>query len=65
MAFRECLLKAPSLFTRLGEQVGSLQHIVSFTNYRFGPRRGYIGSEELMDILIDFELSLRDRVDVD
>lgn len=65
MAFREFLLKAPSLFTRLGEQVGALQHIVSFTNYRFGPRRGYIGSEELMDILIDFELSLRDRVDVD
>jgi hypothetical protein len=65
MAFREFLLKAPSMFTRLGEQVGSLQHIVSFTNYRFGARGGNIGSEELMDILIDFELSLRGRAEVD
>ena len=64
-AFRDFLLKAPSLFSRLGEQIGALQHIVSFSNYRFGPRRAVIGSEELMDILMDFEISLRGRDEFD
>jgi hypothetical protein len=63
VAFREFLLRAPSLFSRLGEQIGALQHIVSFTNYRFGSRRRVVGSEELMDILMDFEGSLRGRDD--
>jgi hypothetical protein len=58
-AFREFLLKAPYLFNELGERLGAIQHIVSFWQFRF-PKgvRTSIGSEELADILIDFEFSL-------
>jgi hypothetical protein len=58
-AFREFLLKAPFLFNELGERLGAIQHIVSFWRFRF-PKgvRPSIGSEELADILIDFEFSL-------
>lgn len=60
MAFRDFLLKAPSLFMRLGEQIGAIQHIVSFCQYRLGPRKALITSEELVDMLMDFEISLQD-----
>jgi hypothetical protein len=59
MVFRDFLLKAPSLFMRLGEQIGALQHIVSFCQYRLGPRSALLGSEELVDMLMDFEVSLQ------
>ncbi|MBB5746035.1 hypothetical protein [Brevundimonas variabilis] len=62
--FKGFLLAAPSLFMRLGEQLGAIQHIVSFSSYRFGAKAAPPGSEELMDILMDFEVSLRIR-DVD
>ncbi len=58
-AFREFLLAAPDMFTRLGEQLGALQHIVSFWRYRFQGHGGrMVGGSELMDILLDFEDSL-------
>lgn len=58
-AFREFLLKAPTLFYQLGERLGSVDHIVSFWRYRFPPDvRPKIGTEELFDILADFESSL-------
>lgn len=60
-AFREFLLDAPNLFTRLGEQVGALQHIVSFWRYRFGRDAAQLGVEELIDIFMDFESSLSER----
>lgn len=61
-AFREFLLDAPLLFTRLGEQVAALRHIVSFWHYRISG--GPIGADELLDIFADFEASLARRDDV-
>lgn len=63
-AFREFLLDAPLLFTRLGEEVGTLQHIVSFWRYRFGPNAAPVSVEELIDIFMDFEGSLSERNEV-
>lgn len=58
-AFREFLLRAPTLFFELGERLGALQHIVSFWRFRFpeGSRMSIAG-DELVDILLDFEFSL-------
>ena len=60
-AFREFLLDAPHLFTRLGEQVGAVEHIVSFWRFRFGPDAAKASVEELIDIMMDFEGSLAPR----
>ncbi|CAN5274245.1 hypothetical protein BH10PSE1_BH10PSE1_05010 [soil metagenome] len=60
-AFREFLLDAPHLFTRLGEQVGAVQHILSFWRFRFGPKSPQVAVEELIDIMMDFEGSLAPR----
>jgi len=58
-AFREFLLKAPTLFYELGERLGSVHHIVSFWGYRFPTgRRPKINFEELEDLFADFEASL-------
>ncbi|QTN19848.1 hypothetical protein HZ989_01850 [Brevundimonas sp. AJA228-03] len=59
--FRDFLLEAPYLFARLGDQLGAIQHIVSFWTFRFGPRATAAGAEELMDIFMDFEIGLRGR----
>lgn len=53
-AFRDFLLAAPSMFMKLGEQCGGIQHIVSFWAFRF-PKRASVDPEELMDIFLDFE----------
>jgi len=58
-AFREFLLDAPLLFTRLGEQVAALRHIVSFWRYRISG--GPINIDEMLDIFSDFETSLAGR----
>jgi hypothetical protein len=59
MAFRDFLLQAPDMFTRLGEQLGAIQHIVSFWRYRFPPGASRtVSPTELMDLLMDFEDSL-------
>jgi len=60
-AFRDFLLKAPRLFTRLGEQLGAIQHVVSFWRFRFAPGAVPVGPEELIDIFMDFETGLTDR----
>jgi hypothetical protein len=58
-AFRDFLLRAPEMFTALGEQLGAIQHIISFWRYRFPPQRMPVaGPSELMDIFLDFEDSL-------
>jgi hypothetical protein len=58
-AFREFLLKAPSLFYELGERLGSVDHIVSFWRYRFPVgARPKISTEDLFDMFADFESSL-------
>ena len=57
--FRNFLLNAPAMFYNLGEQLGAVQHIISFWRYRFpeGDRR-LVSHDELMDMLLDFEDSL-------
>lgn len=63
VGFRDFLLEAPALFARLGDQLGAIQHIVSFWNFRFGPRAPAPGVDELIDIFMDFEVGLRGRDD--
>jgi hypothetical protein len=62
-AFRDFLLDAPRLFTRVGDLVGAVQHILSFWRFRFGPRAAPVSVEELIDIMMDFESSLAPRED--
>ena len=58
-AFREFLLKAPTLFNELGERLGAVHHIVSFWAFRFPEgERAQVSAEELFDLLADFEASL-------
>jgi len=60
-AFRDFLLDAPRLFARLGDQLGAIQHVVSFWRYRFGPDAPLVSVEELIDIFVDFETGLAVR----
>lgn len=62
-AFRDFLLEAPAMFSRLGEQLGTIQHVVSFWRFRFAPGAAQVGVEELIDIFMDFETGLRGRED--
>jgi hypothetical protein len=58
-AFRDFLLKAPGMFLELGEQIGVIDHIGAFWDYRFPPQRpAAANADELMETLIDFEESL-------
>lgn len=62
--FRDFLLTAPSMFMRLGEQLGAIQHMVSFWRYRFPEGRPrLISPTELMDVLLDFEDGLMSSQD--
>jgi hypothetical protein len=58
VAFREFLLEAPRLFSKLGDQLGAIQHIVSFWRFRFSPGASGVGVDELIDIFMDFETGL-------
>ena len=60
-AFRDFLRDAPILFSRLGERLGAVQHIVSFWRYRVTPDKMAPSAEELIDLLSDFEVSLSGR----
>lgn len=60
-AFRDFLLDAPRLFARLGDQLGAIQHIVSFWRFRFSPGASTVSVEELIDIFMDFETGLSAR----
>lgn len=57
--FRDFLIKAPSMFSMLGERIGAISHIASFWRYRFpdGADHG-IPAHELAEIVQDFEASL-------
>ena len=62
--FREFLLKAPDLFTQLGERLGGIDHIVSFWRFRFlADTVPVISVDELIDIFMDFEASLNFSAD--
>ncbi len=59
--FRDFLLNAPRLFARLGDQLGAIQHVVSFWRFRFSRGSSPVGVEELIDIFMDFETGLATR----
>ncbi|NBB50398.1 hypothetical protein GVN24_19165 [Rhizobium sp. CRIBSB] len=61
LIFRDFLLRAPGLFARLGEQLGAIQHIISFWKFRFRPKSAPPSVSELLDIFMDFETSLKGR----
>lgn len=61
--FRDFLLRAPRLFTSLGEQLGAIQHVVSFWRFRFGPGAPPVSVEELIDVFMDFETGLAGRTE--
>jgi hypothetical protein len=61
LIFRDFLLRAPALFARLGEQLGTIQHVISFWNFRFCPKSPAPSVSELIDIFMDFETSLKGR----
>ncbi len=63
LIFRDFLLRAPALFARLGEQLGAIQHVISFWNFRFRPKSPAPSVSELIDIFMDFETSLKGRPD--
>ncbi len=44
-----------------GEQLGAVQHVVSFWRFRFGPNSAPVAVDELIDIFMDFETGLADR----
>ncbi len=56
VSFRDFLLSAPAMFLQIGEQLGAVQHVVSFWRYRMpkGKPR-IIGYDELADLFQDFE----------
>jgi hypothetical protein len=58
-AFRDFLLKAPSMFLGLGENVGVVSHIASYWRYRF-PQGKKVDAplDEVANILQEFEISL-------
>jgi hypothetical protein len=60
-AFRAFLLDSPRLFSKLGDQLGAIQHIVSFWRFRFSPGASGVAVEELIDIFMDFETGLAAR----
>jgi hypothetical protein len=58
-AFRDFLLLAPTLFWKLGEQLGALEHIVTLWNYRFPPDQApNAAASELADMFTEFAHSL-------
>jgi len=55
-SFRNFLLSAPAMFMQLGEQLGAIQHVISFWNYRLPPGKPrFIAHDELADLFLDFE----------
>ncbi len=53
--FRQFLLTGPALFSRLGEGLGAVQHIVSYWRFRFPAKADTaIVARDLLDILEDF-----------
>ena len=61
IAERKALLAREKELTRLGDQLGAVQHIVSFWRFRFNPKAPPVGVDELIDIFMDFETGLMGR----
>jgi hypothetical protein len=55
-AFRDFLLAGPDMFLKIGEQLGAVQHVISFWSYRMPRGRARkISFDELADLFLDFE----------
>lgn len=64
--FRAFLLAGPSLFLRIGELVGSLQHLLQFWSYRSrNKNQAVISADEYIELLRDFEASFTSSSRVD
>lgn len=58
-AFRDFLLKAPSMFIPIGEAVGVIKHIDSFWRFRFpDATTPMMDADEAIEVLHDFETTL-------
>jgi hypothetical protein len=58
-AFRNFLLKAPSMFIPIGEAVGVIRHINSFWRFRFpDPATPMMEADEAIEVLHDFETTV-------
>lgn len=58
-AFREFLLKAPSLFIPIGEAVGVIRHVESFWRFRFPDAvMPLMDADEAIEVLHDFESTM-------
>ncbi len=59
-AFREFLLRAPSLFIPIGEAVGVIKHIDSFWRFRFPKNKGVplLEAEEAIELFQEFDITL-------
>jgi hypothetical protein len=58
--FRDFLISAPSLFIKLGYQLGMMNYICNFWNFRFDPRQASrsMDADELTDLLAEFHEGL-------
>lgn len=57
--FRDFLLQAPEMFSKLGEKLGGLAHISSFWRFRFPRRRVQpVDPETVLSLFTDFMLSV-------
>lgn len=58
--FRDFLVRAPSLFIKLGTQLGMMNYICNFWSFRFDPNRsgGVMDADELIDLLAEFQEGL-------
>ncbi len=58
--FKDFLISAPSLFIKLGYQLGMMNYICNFWNFRFDPRQATksMDADELTDLLAEFQEGL-------
>ncbi|MEY4249302.1 MAG: hypothetical protein RJA87_935 [Pseudomonadota bacterium] len=58
--FRDFLITAPSLFLKLGAQLGMMNYICNFWNFRFDPKQAIsvMDADELTDLLAEFQEGL-------
>jgi hypothetical protein len=60
LGFRDFLLQAPARFSKLGEELAAVDHMISFWQYRFpAARTPAVSVDELAAIFRDFETGLR------
>jgi hypothetical protein len=58
-AFRQFLISAPDIFIDIGEEIGAIQHVVSYWTYwSKSSNLSKVQASELTDIFIDFEEGL-------